>query len=55
MVKKPTNFWPWLLVGLGAAAVVAGAGLVYIPAALVIGGLALAAVGLFGVNADVKK
>jgi uncharacterized membrane-anchored protein YitT (DUF2179 family) len=43
----------WLLVLVGAALTVTGIGLVYVPAALAVGGLAVAAVGLFGL--DVKK
>ena len=54
MVKKRTNgkrkWVAWLLVALGAAAVVVGAGLVYVPAALVLGGAILGGIGLFGVE-----
>ena len=44
-----------LLVALGVCVAVGGVGLVYIPAALILGGLAVAGIGLFVIDADVKK
>lgn len=38
------------LVVLGLAAVVAGVALIFVPAALIVGGLGLAALGFFGVD-----
>lgn len=40
------------LVGVGAAALVAGAAFVYWPAALIIGGAGALAYGLFGVEVE---
>ena len=59
MVKKPTDGRrkriAWLLVGIGAAAAVVGAWLIYIPAAIILGGAALGGLGLFAIEVGDAK
>jgi len=45
----------WLLVIVGATGVVSGFALVYAPAAPIVGGLILIALGLFGVEIGGRK
>jgi len=44
----------WLLTAIGVAVAVGGFGLIYLPAVPILGGLALAAIGLFAIDDGVK-
>lgn len=51
-VKVSRAAWARTKVGVGAVLAAVGAGLVYVPAGLIVGGLLLAALGLFLTDVD---
>lgn len=51
---KPSP-WAWGIVAVGAAAVVTGAALIYVPAAVILAGFFLGAFGMFAFEFEVKK